>query len=116
MRCSWIQTTPVQHFSAEAVSTPMLFTDERVLEFKGEIKDDFLHVNNSRKSHDIDMNFYPHTSKIKKIKKVSAIFINHIYSQVMSVSLEVPNKKLWVKSLFNKTKTEAFWRITDTNF
>ena len=26
----------------------------------------------------------------------------------MSVSLEVPNKKLWVKSLFNKTKTEAF--------
>ena len=58
----------------------MLFTDERVLEFKGEIKDDFLHVNNSRKSHDIDMNFYPHTSKIKKIKKVSAIFINQIYS------------------------------------
>ena len=54
------------------------------------------------------MNFYPHTSKIKKIKKVSAIFINHIYSQVISVSLEVPNKKLWVKSLFNKTKTEAF--------
>ena len=38
MQCSWKQTTPVQCFSAEAVSSPMRFAGERVPHFKGEIK------------------------------------------------------------------------------
>ena len=41
-----IQTKSVQCFSAEAVSSPMLFGDERFLQFKEEIKDACLHFSN----------------------------------------------------------------------
>ena len=39
---------------------------------------------------------------------MSAILIKHFYSKVMNVFVEELNKKLWIKSFFNKTKTEAF--------
>ena len=41
--CSWVQTISMSCFSAEAISSPIFFYDERFLQSKVEIRDAFLH-------------------------------------------------------------------------